>query len=140
LIVHVADGTTVEPLVQVEPVAIAKSPELVPAGEATVVICSVEPPGLVSVIVEALLAVPTPCAENAIGVLGDRVAAGGVTPESATVWVEPVTPLLSSVKVRVAARVPLAVGMKVTLQLQLAFAATVPTVLQSVPPAGAASA
>jgi hypothetical protein len=60
LMTQLAPTATVEPLVQVVPVdAMAKSPELVPL-IATVVICSVEPPGLVTVIVEALLVVPTP--------------------------------------------------------------------------------
>jgi hypothetical protein len=76
---------------------------------------------------------------NAIGVLGLSVAAGGVTPVSATVCVEPVTPLLSSVNVSVAVLVPTAVGVNVTLQVQLPLeAATLEPLVQVVPPAAMA--
>jgi hypothetical protein len=54
-----AAGATVDAFVQVVPVAMAKSPAFVPL-IATVLMCRVEPPGLVTVMVEALLAVPTP--------------------------------------------------------------------------------
>lgn len=60
LMTQLAAGATVDPFVQVVPVvATAKSPALVPL-IATVVMCSVEPPELVTVIDDALLAVPTP--------------------------------------------------------------------------------
>jgi hypothetical protein len=60
LMTQLAAGATVDPFVQVVPVgAIAKSVALVPL-IATVLMCRVEPPGLVTVMVEALLAVPTP--------------------------------------------------------------------------------
>ena len=55
-----AAGATVDAFVHVVPVAaMAKSPAFVPL-IATVLMCRVEPPGLVTVMVEALLAVPTP--------------------------------------------------------------------------------
>ena len=101
------------------------------------VICSVEPPGLVSVIMVRRLVVPTPCAENAIGVLGDRVTAAGVTPVRLTVWVVPGAPLLSSVKMRVAVRVPLAVGVNVTLHVQVPLVCATVTLFPHVVPAGA---
>jgi hypothetical protein len=60
LMTQLAAGATVDPFVQVVPVvATAKSEALVPL-IATVLICSVEPPGLLTVIEEALLAAPTP--------------------------------------------------------------------------------
>ena len=72
---------------------------------------------------------------NAIEVLGESVAAGGVTPVRVTVCVEPVTPLLSSVKVSVAVLVPAADGVNVTLHVQVPFVgATVEPLVQVVPP------
>jgi len=60
LIVQLAPTATVEPLVQVVPVeAIAKSAALVPL-IAKVVICSVAPPGLLTVIEVVALIVATP--------------------------------------------------------------------------------
>jgi hypothetical protein len=60
LMTQLAAGATVDPFVQVVPVvATAKSVAFVPP-IATVLMCSVEPPGLDTVIDEALLAVPTP--------------------------------------------------------------------------------
>ena len=60
LMSQVAFGATVEPFVQVVPVvAMAKSVAFVPP-IAALVICNVEPPGLVSVTLDALLTVATP--------------------------------------------------------------------------------
>ena len=60
LMTQLAAGATVDPFVQVVPVvATAKSAAFVPL-IATELMCSVEPPGLVNVMEEALLAVPTP--------------------------------------------------------------------------------
>ena len=67
------------------------------------------------------------------------VAAGSVMPVRVTVCVEPVTPLLSSVNVSEAVLVPTAVGVNVTLQVQLPFVgATVEALVQVVPPAAMA--
>lgn len=135
LMVQLAAGATVDPFVQVVPVvATAKSAAFVPL-IATVAMCNVEPPGFVTVIDEALLVVPTPWLPNVIGVLGESVAAGGVTPVRVTVCVEPETPLLSSVNVSVAVLLPAADGVKVTLQVQVPFVgATVEPLVQVVPP------
>ena len=85
LMTQLAAGATVDPFVQVVPVvATEKSEAFVPL-IATLPICSVEPPGLLTVIVEGALAVPTACAGNAIGVFGISVAAGGVMPVRVTV-------------------------------------------------------
>lgn len=60
LMSHVRLGATVEPFVQVVPAAAtAKSAALVPL-IATVVMCRVEPPGFVTVILDGALAVDTP--------------------------------------------------------------------------------
>jgi hypothetical protein len=68
-------------------------------------------------------------------VLLDSVAEGGVMPVRPTVCVEPGTPLLSSVNVSVAVRVPAADGVNVTLQVQDPFVgATVAPLVQVVPP------
>jgi hypothetical protein len=59
LMTQLAAGATVDPFMQVVPVvATANSAALVPL-IATLVMCSVEPLGLVNVIEEALLVVPT---------------------------------------------------------------------------------
>jgi len=60
LMSHVKVGATVEPFVQVVPVAaMAKSAALVPL-ITTVAMCRVEPPGFVTVILDGELAVDTP--------------------------------------------------------------------------------
>jgi len=60
LMTQLAAGATVDPFVQVVPVvATAKSAAFVPL-IAMVLMCSVEPPGLLTVMEEGLLAVPTP--------------------------------------------------------------------------------
>ena len=63
LMVQLANGRTVDPFVHVVPVAAtAKSAKLGPLNAKALVAakCSGDPPGLVTVIVEALLVVPTP--------------------------------------------------------------------------------
>lgn len=66
--------------------------------------------------------------------LGESVAAGGVVPVKVTVCLELGTPLLSSVNVSVAVRIPIALGLNFTLHEQVPpDAATVELSVHGVP-------
>jgi hypothetical protein len=80
-------------------------------------------PLLVRVMVCALLVLPTACAANVTG--ADKLTVGAVpVPLKVTVCVLPAAPLLLSVMVSEPERAPAAVGVKVTLIVQLPPAAT----------------
>jgi hypothetical protein len=85
------------------------------------------------VTVWAGLLVPTAWLAKAGRLDGERLTTGAVpVPVRATVWVLFATPLLLSVTVRVPVRLPIADGVKVTVIVQLALAATeLPQVLVS---------
>ena len=98
---------------------IRKSPGLVPAMENPVNV-TVDAPALCTVIDLAALVVPTATVPK-FSEVGEREIAVP-TPLRATVWV---AGLASSVKVKLPVRVPMAVGVNVTLTVQLAPTATV---------------
>ena len=132
-----APGVKVTEMVQLDPAVTepaqlfvgAKSVELVPL-IAILAIVNVAEPELLSVVVKAAVATPTVWLPKT-RVEGDTAAAATPTPVPVrlTVCVEPAVLFALSVTVRVAVRLPLAVGEKVTAILQLEAAATLPAQL-----------
>src|SRR3989442_1656246 len=137
LIVHLAPGATEPaPVGQVLPAAKAKSAACAPV-MVMLVRFSGAPPLLVRVTFCAALVVPTRCLPNAL-LVAESVAVGGVTPVPVS-DTDCGLPAASSVMFTVAARAPVAAGVKLTLIVQLAPGATEPAPVGQVLPAGAGS-